>query len=164
MHYDYKTPDSVCSWLNSSTIKSDWQKLCSMCVLSSPHSKQSALLSLSEVIKVLLKCLVRPVRRLNVCLLNDPGGGTNVPLRACGQMDGRGDSATDTEDWGSSVAAATWPQTSFIHFLSRRSHKPRRSDGQTDLKEGSVLPGVTGFGLTASGLIYTQIFCGLVYL
>ncbi len=114
-----------------------------------------------------------------VCVLNDPCGGTNVPLRACGQMDGRGESATDTEDWGSSVAAATWPASPFICTTrpfpvpNKQTHKLWCSKrGQRDgwiwgkgwrfevSQEWARFPSFQ----TAPGLICTQIFLVLVYL
>lgn len=95
-----------------------------MSVLSSTFTLKTK--SFTFTVQVLLKWLTQshrvsicPVRRgcasfclyLDVCLRSEwPLMGGQTSLWGCtGQMDGRGDSATDTEDWGSSVAAATWP-------------------------------------------------------
>lgn len=49
------------------------------------------------VCRVIIVCFSESLH-LHVCLLSDPGGGTNVSLRPLRQAEGRGDSATDTED------------------------------------------------------------------
>ena len=93
---------------------------------------KSASLSLLKWLTQSHRVSICPVRRgcasfrlyLDVCLRSEwplMGGQTSLWGRT-GQMDGRGDSATDTEHWGSSVAAATWPpflsSPRLVHFLS----------------------------------------------
>lgn len=135
-----------------------------------PHS-ESPSVHLSSQKRV----CVSPPSSACVCALNDPRDGTNVPLRRRGQMDGRGDSATDTEHWGSSVAAR---HVAWIPFHLRDPSTSCRTQTRQTVMQHAATGGWKGSAFwgnkigpfpddsycqTAPGLIYIQIFFGLVY-